>query len=155
MASRVSLTIEYVGRPGEGLPLSSDFALALMRIVLIRTDADAPAEVGFDEKLMTGQQFEADMATAYAPLLLLPFPGGAAATDSLHDAVGTIQQISGGLLALVPDARPSTRYVPQNLPAAFREDGLRVVFSGWLEEIPPNVRMAGVPLVLTAVRRAD
>ena len=154
-ASRVSITTEYVGQPEAGLALPADAGLVLMRVVLTPTDAAAPPELGFDARLMAGQQFEADMATVYAPLLLIPLRPADAIADTLHDATGTIRQVSAGLIALVPDARPATRYVPQNLPEGFQQDGLRVVFSGWLEEIPPNVRMIGQPLVLTALRRQE
>lgn len=153
-ATRVSITTEYVGQADDGLPLT-DRPFTLMRVTLRRADAEAPIALAFDERLMTGQQFEADMATAYAPLLVLPPRAPDAPADTLREATGTIREVSGNLFALVPDARPTTRYVAQNLPAAFRQDGLRVRFSGLLEPIPPNVRMIGQPLLLTAVRRLD
>ena len=153
-ATRVSITTEYVGQAETGLPLK-DEPFTLMRVRLRRADAEAPIELAFDERLMTGQQFEADMATAYAPLLVLPNRAPDAEADTLREATGTILEVSGNLFALVPDVRPTTRWIPLNLPAALRQDGLRVQFSGFLEPIPPNVRMMGRPLLLTAVQRLD
>jgi hypothetical protein len=44
---------------------------------------------------------------------------------------------------------------PDELPAAFKEHELRVIFSGELGEIPPNVRMDSYPITLTDIQRAE
>jgi hypothetical protein len=73
------------------------------------------------------------------------------------DAVGTVHEVGAGSgrWSLVPDDDPGQRYAPDELPEAFRVEGLRVVFSGEVGEIPPNVRMWGTPLHLTAIRRLE
>lgn len=42
--------------------------------------------------------------------------------------------------------------VPCNLPAAFKQDGKTILFSGELKEIYPNERWAGTPLKITAIK---
>lgn len=44
-------------------------------------------------------------------------------------------------------------YFPSNLSAEFRVEGIRVEFKGVISEIPPNVRMVGVPITLTEIER--
>jgi hypothetical protein len=67
---------------------------------------------------------------------------------------GTIRKISveGDWYAIVPDYDTTMRFAPENLPDSFRIDGRRIVFSGEIGEIPPNVRMWGIPLKLTDIR---
>lgn len=66
---------------------------------------------------------------------------------------GTVVLVSAeqGWYGLVPDSDPGTRYAPHKLPPRFRVDGLRVVFSGRVGRIPPNVRVWGTPLRLTRI----
>ena len=71
------------------------------------------------------------------------------------DQSGTIRLISGDVYGIVPDADTGTRYLPDSLADEFKKDGLRVVFSGKVGEIPPNVRMMGTPLTLTAIRSPE
>ncbi len=74
--------------------------------------------------------------------------------DVVEDQSGTTVQVRDEWIGLVPDDDPGTRYAPDELPAEFRRDGLRVVFSGTVGEIPPNVRLWGTPFELTAIRLA-
>ncbi len=73
----------------------------------------------------------------------------------IAEAAGTIRRVSDEWFAIVPDSDPGTRYAPDALPAELRRDGLRVVFSGTVGEIPPEVRMWGTPLELSAIRRLE
>lgn len=77
------------------------------------------------------------------------------AGDEIHDVPGHVVHIRGDWYALDPEGQPGSRYAPDDLPEEFRQDGLAVVFSGRIGEIPPNVRMWGTPLELTAIRRRD
>jgi hypothetical protein len=70
-------------------------------------------------------------------------------------AAGTIQRVGESWWGIVPDFDLGTRYAPDALPAGFEIDGLRVVLSGVVGEIPPEVRMWGTPLELTAIRRLE
>lgn len=83
-------------------------------------------------------------------------PREARTPAAIRDAHGTVEQFpDASSYVLVPDGAGSQRYLPENLPPDFRRHGLRVVFSGNPGEIPPNVRLVGTPLVLTAIRPED
>jgi hypothetical protein len=73
----------------------------------------------------------------------------------ITEAAGAIQRVGEGWWGIVPDFDTGTRYAPDALPADFQVDGLRVIFSGVVGEIPPEVRMWGTPLELTAIRRLE
>ena len=62
---------------------------------------------------------------------------------------GTVQKIAN---IYVIDASDNIRYVPTNLPSNFKTDGLKVIFGGYVGKIPVNVRMAGLPLKLVAIK---
>ena len=78
-----------------------------------------------------------------------------AQTQELTDIKGTIQAVrpDAGWYAIVPDSDRGPRYAPDRLSDEFKKDGLRVVFSGRVKPIDPNVRMWGIPLELTEIRR--
>lgn len=64
----------------------------------------------------------------------------------------TVQVLNNGeLFVIVPDNNPNMRYISQQLPAAYKKDGLKVTFTGWEGKIPPNVRMMGKPLKLNSI----
>lgn len=90
-------------------------------------------------------------------MLLLAFGAKAQATDfewekQVKNLKATVQVLNNGeLFVIVPDGNSSTRYISQQLPEAFKKDGLKVTFSGWEGKIPPNVRMMGKPLKLTSI----
>ena len=65
---------------------------------------------------------------------------------------GVIQKVGADIYIIVDNAEDGTHYAPTNLPVDYKEDGLRVLFSGSILEIPSNVRMAGTPLVLSSIR---
>lgn len=113
-----------------------------------RPDASAPApavgDPGAEEPAADEPAAEPDAVSA------LPSEPGA----ELVEVEGRVQQIGEQGWALVPDGVPGTRYAVDDLPPELREDGLEVVFSGVLGEIPPNVRLWGTPLELTSIRRA-
>ena len=66
---------------------------------------------------------------------------------------GVIQQVGADIYVIIDNAEEGTHYAPTNLPVDYKEDGLRVLFSGSIREIPSNVRMAGTPLVLSTIQR--
>ena len=78
-----------------------------------------------------------------------------AQSDVLKDVKGAIQAVrpDAGWYALVPDTDRGTRYAPDRLPDEFKVDGLRVVFSGRIKPVEPNVRAWGIPLELTNIQR--
>ena len=78
--------------------------------------------------------------------------GNLLAAEKLADQQGTIQKIGSVGFVIVPDQK-RTRYAPSDLAAEFQQNGLRVVFSGEVGKIPPNVRLIGTPLKLTAIAK--
>ena len=74
--------------------------------------------------------------------------------QELTDVRGAIVAVNeqNGWYGIVPDDDRGTRYAPDRLPDDFRKDGLRVIFSGRVGPIDPNVRMWGTPLTLTTIR---
>ena len=82
-------------------------------------------------------------------------PRLAAQSEVLKDARGRIQAVNveAGWYGIVPDADRGTRYAPDRLPDEFKKDGLRVVFSGRIKPVDPNVRSWGIPFELTSIRR--
>jgi hypothetical protein len=75
-------------------------------------------------------------------------PAGAA------EQAGTVVRVGDFGFGIVPDADPGTRYAPEGLPRELEVEGLRVVFTGVVSSPPADVRMWGVPLRLTSIRRA-
>jgi hypothetical protein len=73
------------------------------------------------------------------------------------DEKGTIQLISpdSAWYVIVPDYDKTQRFAPINLPENFRRDGLRVIFSGTIGEIPATVRLVGTPLEITRIEALD
>src|SRR5687768_1509591 len=84
----------------------------------------------------------------------LAVPGGAQPQE-LTDVAGAIQAVNpeADWYAIVPDGDRGTRYAPDRLPDEFKKDGLRVVFSGRVGRVDPNVRAWGIPLTLTRIER--
>jgi len=73
--------------------------------------------------------------------------------NQLVDEKGTIQKVREEWYAIMPDSDPGTRYAPKNLNADFKQDGLRVRFSGKILEIEAGQRQWGTPLELTRIER--
>jgi len=76
-------------------------------------------------------------------------------STEIQNASGAIVavRLDAGWWGIVPGADRGTRYAPDRLPDEFKVDGLRVIFSGRVKPVDPNVRSWGVPLELTAIRR--
>ena len=76
---------------------------------------------------------------------------------SVTNEKGSIRAVSAeqGWYGIVPDSDEGTVYAPEGLPEELKRDGLRVVFSGEVGEIPPNVRMWGTPLKLTKIEALE
>ena len=74
------------------------------------------------------------------------------AAEKLVDQQGTIQKIGNVGFVIVPDGK-RTRYAPSRLAEEFQQDQLRIVFSGEVGKIPPNVRLIGTPLKVTAIAK--
>ncbi len=77
----------------------------------------------------------------------------AAQSPELTDEPGVILVVNAGegWYAIVPDSDRETRYAPDRLPEEFKKDGVRVVFSGRIGRVDPNVRTWGIPLTLTKI----
>jgi hypothetical protein len=77
--------------------------------------------------------------------------------NTVNAVKGTIQQLSPNSewYIIIPDDEKTQRYVPSNLPNEFKKDGLRVIFSGKVAEIPRNARMIGIPLELVKVENLE
>jgi hypothetical protein len=69
----------------------------------------------------------------------------------VHGAVVAVNE-QNGWYGIVPDSDRGTRYAPDRLPDEFRKDGVRVIFSGRVGPVDPNVRSWGVPLTLSSIR---
>ena len=89
---------------------------------------------------------------------LLALIGALAAAPSaqpadLKDLAGVIVEVNAknGWYGIVPDGDRGTRYAPDRLPDKFKKDGVRLVFSGRVGRIDPNVRTWGIPLTLTKI----
>src|SRR5687768_17648690 len=77
-----------------------------------------------------------------------------AQTQELNDVHGAVVEVNrqNGWYGIVPDDDRGTRYAPDRLPDELKKDGLRVVFSGRVGTIDPNVRAWGIPLTVTSIR---
>jgi hypothetical protein len=77
-----------------------------------------------------------------------------AQAQELTDVHGLVVAVNerNGWYGIVPDDDRGTRYAPDRLPDEFKKDGVRVVFSGRLGQVDPNVRTWGTPLTLTRIR---
>jgi len=61
---------------------------------------------------------------------------------------GTVRKVGGKYL--IETAK--TRYMPVNLAVDYQRDGLQVLFSGDVGEIPKNVRLPGTPLKVSSIK---
>ena len=77
-----------------------------------------------------------------------------AQTQELNDVHGAVVEVNrqNGWYGIVPDDDRGTRYAPDRLPDELKKDGLRVVFSGRVGQVDPNVRTWGIPLTVTSIR---
>jgi hypothetical protein len=66
---------------------------------------------------------------------------------------GVIQEEMEDVFIIIDQSEIGTHFFPIDLPDEFRSDGLRVIFSGRAQEIPPNVRLVGTPLELSSIER--
>lgn len=94
--------------------------------------------------------------TVLAAIAALAAALTAAQPRELVKVAGVIEAVNpgAGWYAIVPDGDRGTRYAPDRLPDDFKQDGLRVIFSGRVGEIAPDARAWGIPLTLTAIDRA-
>ena len=77
------------------------------------------------------------------------------AGDKIENAKCTIKKIGNFGYAIVPDDQEGSRFAPTNMDEKFHQDGLRVVFSGIVGELPNSGRggrVWGTPLELTSIR---
>ena len=77
--------------------------------------------------------------------------------EFVSHAKGTVKKLSpqSDWYVIVPDYNPELRFLPTDLPDAYMINGLRVVFSGKVGEIPPNARLVGTPLELTKIETLE
>ncbi len=68
--------------------------------------------------------------------------------ETVENQVGRIQRIHDKLYIIVTEDNRG-RFAPCNLPDKFKQDGLRIVFSGDIKEIYPNERWAATLFKLT------
>ncbi len=68
---------------------------------------------------------------------------------------GTVryQNIEGGFYGIVSDS--GEKFVPGDLGAEFRQDGLRITFAGTTPVETATIYMWGAPLEITSIRAAD
>ena len=76
-----------------------------------------------------------------------------AQTRELTNAPAVIEEVNAkaGWYAIVPDGDRGTRYAPDRLSDAFKKNGLRVIVSGRVGRVDPNVRSWGIPLMVTKI----
>ena len=79
------------------------------------------------------------------------------AGDELVNEPGTVKQLSSNpqWFVIVPDFDHTIRFLPSNLPNKLKRDGIRVIFSGEIGEIPAKVRLIGIPLDLTNIKQIE
>ncbi|MCB1037338.1 MAG: hypothetical protein KDD47_26140 [Acidobacteria bacterium] len=84
-----------------------------------------------------------------------PAPGALSTEPGaiLRDVPGAVVRVGEDWWGLVPDADPGTRFAPDELPAAYRQEGLAVRFSGTVGEVPRGVRLWGIPFDLSSIER--
>ena len=80
-------------------------------------------------------------------------PTAIRSVDDIVNHEGTIRQIGVWGFAIYDESAPVTgsRYAPSNLPESFKQDGLRVLFSGRIGLIPPDERIWGIPFELSSI----
>jgi hypothetical protein len=80
---------------------------------------------------------------------LLPAQG-----RNVSDVHGAIVEVNrqNEWYGIVPDDDREIRYAPDRLPDEFKKDRVRVMFSGRIGTVDPNVRTWGIPLTLTSIR---
>lgn len=73
--------------------------------------------------------------------------------DSVSNEKGTVQLISPKQewYVIIPDYDDTQRFLPDSMPEMFKKNGLKVIFSGNICEIPENVRLIGTPFELTDI----
>jgi len=73
--------------------------------------------------------------------------------DDVRDFPGIIVKVNSESYAIHSDPMFGAfqSFVPINLPGEFKIDQLRVTVSGKTQEIPPNVRLIGVPLKISSI----
>jgi hypothetical protein len=79
----------------------------------------------------------------------------ARSSDDVQNYTGVIKQMTTDGFAIISDVvykGQRDHFAPTNLPESFRQDGLRVLFSGKRGTIPPNVRMWGIPLEISSIQ---
>lgn len=126
------------------------FALGVFSLLLLAAVACAPhgtPAANGPEGEEAGAEAPEGEASGGGSMALPTEPGA-----ELTDLSGKVQQVGQFGWGLVPDAEPGTRYAVEDMPVELQEDGLRVVFSGVLGEIPENARLWGTPLELTAIQ---
>ena len=78
----------------------------------------------------------------------------------VKNVVGTISRRTTEIFVIFADKETvtgtsTTVFQPMNLPEAFQQDSLRVVFSGKLRVAESDIRYLGAPLELDDIRRHD
>ncbi|WP_214020982.1 DUF333 domain-containing protein [Methanoculleus sp.] len=81
--------------------------------------------------------------------------GGGDTTADRISGNGTITfvDLEGGFYGIVAD--DGRRYLPADLPAEYRQDGLRVLFSADVEEDGVGIHMWGTPAEIRSIERTD
>jgi hypothetical protein len=129
-----------------------------MSVSLPRTTLGRPVSSRIVAKSFERHHNGRTIGTLFARLLVIAaalVAVGAAQSRELTDVSGAIEAVNpqAGWYAIVPDGDRGTRYAPDRLPDEFKKDGLRVVFSGRVGRVDPNVRTWGIPLTLTKIAR--
>ncbi len=69
----------------------------------------------------------------------------------LEKTEATIVKINASVFGIVPDNNQGQRFIAQNLPARLQSKDTKVLVSGIIGRIPPNVRMMGTPFQITHI----
>jgi hypothetical protein len=70
----------------------------------------------------------------------------------LKDAKLQVKMLNEDSYVLIDLKDDSKRYYAVNLPDVYKKHGLNLVCTGIIGKVPPNFRMMGTPLKLTAVK---
>jgi len=71
-------------------------------------------------------------------------------TNKLANVKGVVKKLSERLYVIEVGNK---RYIPKSMDAAFKNDGRKVIISGLVEAIPPTAKMAGAPIILSAIKK--
>lgn len=72
-------------------------------------------------------------------------------TETIKNQKGIVRVLDEEITVITLADNDSKRFVSSQLPQTWKQDGLRLTFTGKIGEIPANYRVAGTPLNLICI----